>query len=135
LWAFNEEVLARAIYNSNIPVISAVGHEEDITISDLVADMRASTPTKAGVVAVPDAREVLQQLQAAESRLKGDIISRLELAAEKIERVCASAAFRNPLLPVRNREQQLDETADRISKLIREIISGARRICGQCMSR
>ena len=60
LWAFNEEVLARAIYDSKIPIISAVGHEIDTTIADLVADARASTPTKAGVVAVPDVREVLE---------------------------------------------------------------------------
>ncbi len=60
LWAFNEEVLARAIYDSRIPVISAVGHEIDTTIADLVADARASTPTKAGVVAVPDMQEVLR---------------------------------------------------------------------------
>jgi len=62
LWAFNEEAVARAIYNSNIPVISAVGHEVDVTIADLVADARASTPTKAGVIAVPDIKEVLSQI-------------------------------------------------------------------------
>jgi exodeoxyribonuclease VII large subunit len=58
LWAFNEEVLARAIFDSAIPIISAVGHEVDTTVADLVADARASTPTKAGVTAVPDVREV-----------------------------------------------------------------------------
>jgi len=62
LWAFNEEVLARAIFDSKIPVISAVGHEVDTTIADLVADARASTPTKAGVVAVPDMQEVLEHV-------------------------------------------------------------------------
>ena len=59
LWAFNEEVLARAIFESRIPIISAVGHEVDVTVADLVADARASTPTKAGVVAVPDMEDVL----------------------------------------------------------------------------
>src|SRR5512136_1945302 len=62
LWAFNEEVLARAIYASRIPIISAVGHEVDVTVADLVADARASTPTRAGVVAVPDKVEVLTDL-------------------------------------------------------------------------
>jgi exodeoxyribonuclease VII large subunit len=62
LWAFNEEVLARAIFASKIPIISAVGHEVDITIADLVADARASTPTKACVIAVPDIKEVLKQI-------------------------------------------------------------------------
>ena len=74
LWAFNEEVLARAIFDSKIPVISAVGHEIDTTIADLVADARASTPTKAGVTAVPDIQEVLEQLarlqERAESKVK-----------------------------------------------------------------
>ena len=62
LWAFNEEVLARAIYDSGIPIVSAVGHEIDVTIADLVADVRASTPTKAGVVVVPDRQEVGERL-------------------------------------------------------------------------
>jgi len=62
LWAFNEEVLARAIFDSAIPIVSAVGHEVDVTIADLVADVRASTPTKAGVVAVPDIEEVSYKL-------------------------------------------------------------------------
>jgi exodeoxyribonuclease VII large subunit len=74
LWAFNEEILARAIFDSKIPVISAVGHEIDTTIADLVADARASTPTKAGVTAVPDIQEVLEQLarlqERAESKVK-----------------------------------------------------------------
>ncbi len=74
LWAFNEEILARAIFDSKIPVISAVGHEVDTTIADLVADARASTPTKAGVTAVPDIQEVLEQLarlqERAESKVK-----------------------------------------------------------------
>ena len=68
LWAFNEEVLARAIFDSKIPVISAVGHEVDTTIADLVADARASTPTKAGVVAVPDMQDVLENIANLKKR-------------------------------------------------------------------
>jgi exodeoxyribonuclease VII large subunit len=83
LWAFNEEVLARAIFDSSIPVISAVGHEVDTTIADLVADARASTPTKAGVVAVPDMEDVLEQLAAIESRLGVKVEGRLELARQR----------------------------------------------------
>jgi exodeoxyribonuclease VII large subunit len=126
LWAFNEEVLARAIYDSKIPIISAVGHEIDTTIADLVADARASTPTKAGVVAVPDAREVLEKLLAAESRLTGDIESVIELAGQRLQTICASAAFRNPLLQVRNRQQQLDEMGGNFKELIGDMITGAR---------
>ena len=126
LWAFNEEVLARAIYDSKIPIISAVGHEIDTTIADLVADARASTPTKAGVVAVPDAREVLEKLLAAESRLTGDIESVIELAEQRLQTICASAAFRNPLLQVRNRQQQLDEMGSGLEELIGDMITDAR---------
>ncbi|MGA2323311.1 MAG: exodeoxyribonuclease VII large subunit [Sedimentisphaerales bacterium] len=126
LWAFNEEVLARAIYDSKIPIISAVGHEIDTTIADLVADARASTPTKAGVVAVPDAREVLEKLLVAQSRLTGDIKSVIELAEQRLQTICASAAFRNPLLQVRNRQQQLDDMGGNLEELIGDIITGAR---------
>jgi exodeoxyribonuclease VII large subunit len=126
LWAFNEEVLARAIYDSKIPIISAVGHEIDTTIADLVADARASTPTKAGVVAVPDAREVLEKLLTAQSRLTGDIKSVIELAEQRLQTICASAAFRNPLLQVRNRQQQLDEIGGNLEGLIGDMITDAR---------
>jgi exodeoxyribonuclease VII large subunit len=126
LWAFNEEVLARAIYDSKIPIISAVGHEIDTTIADLVADARASTPTKAGVVAVPDAKEVLEKLSAAQGRLTGDIESVIELAGSRLQTICASATFRNPLLQVRNRQQQLDEIVGNLKELIEDMIMDAR---------
>jgi exodeoxyribonuclease VII large subunit len=126
LWAFNEEVLARAIYDSKIPIISAVGHEVDTTIADLVADARASTPTKAGVVAVPDAREVLKQLSAAEGRLTGEVESIIELVRQKLETLLASSVFRNPLLPVRNRQQQLDETGSNLGELLKDVITNGK---------
>jgi exodeoxyribonuclease VII large subunit len=126
LWAFNEEVLARAIFDSKIPVISAVGHEIDTTIADLVADMRASTPTRAGVVAVPDKKEVLKVLTDMERRLAREIDSRLELSAERLQTLLASSVFRNPLLPVRNREQQLDEMGGTLEELIRDMLASAR---------
>jgi exodeoxyribonuclease VII large subunit len=126
LWAFNEEVLARAIYNSKIPVISAVGHEADITIADLVADARASTPTKAGVIAVPDRHEVLEQLANMQSRLTSKMWSSLELAQKNLETILAGAAFKNPLLPVRNRHQQLDEISGKLTDAVRRLLTQAR---------
>jgi exodeoxyribonuclease VII large subunit len=126
LWAFNEEVVARAIFGSKIPVISAVGHEIDTTIADLVADMRASTPTKAGVVAVPDKKEILEVLTDMERRLAREIDSRMELSVERLQTLLASSVFRYPLLPVRNREQQLDEMGGTLEELIRGILAGAR---------
>jgi exonuclease VII large subunit len=126
LWAFNEEVLARAIYNSKIPVISAVGHEADVTIADLVADARASTPTKAGIIVVPDAREVLKQLSVAESRLASKARGVIELAEQRLQTLLASSVFRNPLLPVRNREQQLDDKGGELEELMRNVIIAAK---------
>ncbi len=126
LWAFNEEVLARAIYDSRIPIISAVGHEVDVTIADLVADARASTPTKAGVIAVPDVREVLSQLTNAVKGLQRNIQSRLRLAEQELETVLASALFRDPRGPVLNATQQVDETANRLQDSLKNMLAGAR---------
>lgn len=126
LWAFNEEVLARAIYDSRIPLISAVGHEIDITIADLVADARASTPTKAGVIAVPDIREVLSQLAAAVKGLQHNIRSRLRLAGQELETVLANALFRDPRGPVLNAAQQVDETAGRLHDSLKTMFAEVR---------
>jgi len=128
LWAFNEEILARAIYDSKIPVISAVGHEVDITIADLVADKRASTPTKAGVVAVPDMQEVLGRLASMESRLAGEIKAVLRLSQQTLETILASAVFRNPLISVHNAEQQLDELSANLSEVIKRLLVEARDV-------
>jgi exodeoxyribonuclease VII large subunit len=122
LWAFNEEALARAIFDSKIPIISAVGHEVDTTIADLVADARASTPTKAGMVAVPDMQEVLGQLESMERRLASEAKARLKLAQQNLQTILASAVFRNPLLPVHNAEQQLDELQIRLADSLKTIL-------------
>jgi len=127
LWAFNEEILARAIFASNIPVISAVGHEVDTTIADIVADARASTPTKAGVVAVPDMQDVLGQLIGIEYRLAGQIKSGVQLARQNLEIILARAVFRNPFLLVQNAEQQLDELSVELTAAMQYLIVDARR--------
>ncbi|HUV41171.1 MAG TPA: exodeoxyribonuclease VII large subunit, partial [Sedimentisphaerales bacterium] len=119
LWAFNEEVLARAIFRSKIPVVSAVGHEIDTTIADLVADVRASTPTKAGVVTVPDMYEVLDRLAVMQRRLAGWAKTALRLAKQHLETVLASEVFRKPFSLVTTRQQLLDETEMRVSNTIR----------------
>jgi exodeoxyribonuclease VII large subunit len=126
LWAFNEEVLARAMFDSNIPVISAVGHEVDTTIADFVADARASTPTKAGVVAVPDIQEIRNRLNAAEQNLKNKLSARMRHAEQDLRIILASALFRNPLLLVRNAEQQVDELATDLAEVVKALLSEAR---------
>lgn len=133
LWAFNEEMVARAIYNSRIPVISAVGHEVDVTIADLVADARASTPTRAGVIAVPDMREILGRLETAAARLQRNTAGHLQHGRMRLETVLASSVFRTPYGPVRIAAQRLDELADalsdemeeRLSRLFRQVDSAA----------
>jgi len=127
LWAFNEEVLARAIFNSIIPVISAVGHEVDTTIADLVADARASTPTKAGVVAVPDMQEILGQLAASEQRLASQIHAMLKIARHRMEAILANAVFRNPLALAQNYRQQLDELTSVLQEVVKTLLTKAHR--------
>ncbi|HPD48311.1 MAG TPA: exodeoxyribonuclease VII large subunit [Anaerohalosphaeraceae bacterium] len=126
LWAFNEEVVARAIYASAIPVISAVGHEVDVTIADLVADARASTPTKAGVIAVTDREEVLGRLAEAQRRLAGDVRRRVDLYRHQLATVEASAVFRNPRWIVHNASQMVDERSMRLAEAGRGLFAGLR---------
>jgi len=127
LWTFNEEILARAIFGSGIPVISAVGHEVDTTIADLVADARASTPTKAGVVAVPDLQEILAQLASAEQRLTNQITAMAGSARQDLQIVLANALFRNPLSLVQDARQQLDELTAELADAMRELLEHQRR--------
>jgi exodeoxyribonuclease VII large subunit len=126
LWAFNEEAVARAIFASEIPVISAVGHEVDWTIADFVADARASTPTKAGMIAVPDIKEVLQQIDSAGKRIGQDTESILKLSAQKLKTILAAAVFRSPALIVRNREQFLDELENNLPQKAGRLLSAVK---------
>ena len=109
LWAFNEEIVARAIYASAIPVISAVGHEVDVTISDLVADRRALTPTDAGQIVVPRRDQLLVELQTAARRLANALAATARSARHRLAAFASSALFRRPLEQVRFHQQRLDE--------------------------
>lgn len=132
LWAFNEEVVARAIFDSEIPVISAVGHEMDTTVADLVADKRASTPTKAGVVAVPAAEEILSGLSSSEARLRGHIEGRFRLAEHGLENILAREVFRNPLSLIATAEQRLDELDRGLSEAVRTLLDEGREQLSRC---
>ena len=132
LWAFNEEVLARAIFDSEIPVISAVGHEVDTTVADLVADKRASTPTKAGVVAVPDAEEVVAALENNEARLRGHIEGRVRLAQQGLETVLAREVLRNPMTLIATAEQRLDDLDRDLGEVIRLLLKQGRENLSHC---
>ena len=123
LWAFNEEVVARAIYASGIPVISAVGHEVDVTIADLVADLRAPTPTAAAELAVPVLSEVLETLNTAASRLRRATGNLVDRQSARLQAAAASPWLRDPLALVRQQAQRLDETAARLQLVGAQILA------------
>ena len=108
LWPFNEEIVARAIYDSEIPVISAVGHETDFTIADFVSDLRAPTPSAAAELAVPDITAVKLNINKYNDRLKIALVKKLELAKLRHEKVMTSKAFKNPLDRIENNNLKLD---------------------------
>ncbi|WP_439623818.1 exodeoxyribonuclease VII large subunit [Gemmata sp.] len=116
LWAFNEEVVADAVFNSVVPVVSAVGHEIDVTVCDLVADFRAETPSAAVVALTPDRREMAAGLLELRTRLYETVDRRLELARQRVEQLAARPALRRPLQRVRDLEQRLDTVAERMER-------------------
>lgn len=115
LWAFNEEEVAYAISSSSIPVISAVGHEPDVTISDYVADLRAATPSNAAELAVPDQMELRQQLLSESALLRTLITRRLKQDRQKVVALSGSRCLRSPLNYIQDRRLQLDHTLSRLS--------------------
>jgi exodeoxyribonuclease VII large subunit len=126
LWAFNEEVLAWAIYESDIPIISAVGHETDFTIADLVADYRAPTPTAAAEIAVPDGAELLQRLKDFRGVFRRSLQHRLNEARLRLKSCSESYALRQPVELVRQKQQRLDELIERLSLRMSERVTHAR---------
>lgn len=122
LWAFNEEVVARAIYACPIPVVSAVGHEIDVTIADLVADKRALTPSEAGEFVVPQRAEVLSDFAHLAVRLEGAARAAMRRRRQMLEALGASRGLARPFDIVRDRQRQLDELSQRISGGVRRRI-------------
>lgn len=125
LWAFNEEVLARAIYASHIPLISAVGHEVDITVADLVADARASTPTQAGVVAVPDQAEVSDDLTHTARRLSVNLRARVDLGRAQLTNLETADVLRRPDRMIHDRHQWLDDWGETMRGTLRDSVRSA----------
>ncbi|MHC4953367.1 MAG: exodeoxyribonuclease VII large subunit [Planctomycetota bacterium] len=116
LWAFNEEIVARAIFAADTPVVSAVGHEVDVSIADLVADLRAATPSAAAEAITPDAREVAGWLDDGRRRLGRALANRVNTLRERLERVAGSRCFRRPYEPIREAEHRLDDVAARLGR-------------------
>ena len=117
LWAFNDERVARAIYESEIPVISAVGHEPDVTISDFVADARASTPSNAAEIAVPDQVELRRFLRDCEERLAQSETARLEMLRKHLDALAAKRVLRDQMAYVQDKGMELLHLQQRLGDL------------------
>lgn len=127
LWAFNEEPVVRAIHASRIPVVSAVGHEIDVTLADLVADVRALTPSEAAELVVPAADEIRAAMIQKQKRLLAALRRRAATSRARLEWLTARRAFRKPFELVHDRQRRLDELSARSGRAIRERVRAARR--------
>lgn len=119
LWPFNEEIVAHSIYNSEIPIISAVGHETDFTIADFVADLRAPTPSAAAELAVPDLYEVKRKIETYQDRLRNSLIKKLELMNLRYEKCMSSSVFKEPLRKINDNYIKLDNCIKQIENSIK----------------
>jgi len=108
LWPFNEEIVARAIFASKLPVISAVGHEPDVTISDFVADLRAATPSNAAELAVPDINEVLARLDTFSAKAKGSLAAEIKLYRQRLKNLSEKRVLTSPLNYIYDKRMLLD---------------------------
>ena len=125
LWAFNEEVVARAIYVSNIPVISAVGHEPDVSISDYVADVRAATPSNGAELAVPDQMEERRRLKQLERRLAAAVQGKLTAGRKDLKRMADSRVLSSMKAPIEDRRMLVDSMERRMAVALNSRIKGA----------
>lgn len=119
LWPFNEEIVAREIYESEIPIISAVGHETDFTIADFVADLRAPTPSAAAELAVPDIYELQDKINTYNSRLRVSLKKKIELMKLRYEKCMASRIFKDPIKDINDKYLLLDSYTKNLENIIK----------------
>lgn len=130
LWAFNEEIVARAVFNSRIPIISAVGHETDYTICDFVADLRAPTPSAAAEIAVPDINELKSDLVAYKLHIANAVVSRIEKERQRIEAIEKSGALRDPLVKLNDNRRNLLYLNEKLNDLTRNTLENNKHRLG-----
>ena len=127
LWAFNEEIVARAIFKSKIPIISGVGHEIDFTISDFVSDLRAPTPTGAAILATRDKEEIISYLDTCKNRIRNALSNKLENAYEILNKYKSNYILNNPTRLYDIEEQKLDILYDKLNSSIKLYIDNLRK--------
>ena len=135
LWAFNDERVAYAIYESEIPIISAVGHEPDVTIADYVADLRAATPSNGAELAVPDQEALLQNLDALSGAMAAALSRQLKLAAQRIDALAASPALRSPTAYLERKEKDLRLLKSRMISAQERMISASNARFVSCVAK
>jgi exodeoxyribonuclease VII large subunit len=118
LWTFNEECVAQAIFGSRIPVIAGIGHEDDLTIADMVADQRALTPSEAAEKVVPDRAAVLDWLKGLKSRFRTDLRRQMDQAQARLVELVDRPCFRRPLERLRQEEEHVDEYRERLQRAL-----------------
>lgn len=122
LWPFNEEIVARAIYEANVPIISAVGHEVDFTIADFVSDLRAPTPTGAAELAVPNQTDVLKHIEQLRIRANENIYKKINYQKLYLDSLKNSFVIKSPMIMYENKKQKLDMNLEKIKNLINNIL-------------
>lgn len=130
LWAFNEEQTVRAVAASEIPVVSAVGHETDFTLTDFAADKRAATPSQAAEIVVADANAYLNSVAELEKRLKNTVLKRLALSGTTLERLQNSWALSNPQRMLEGRMQRFDFASVRLEQVFNAALTQKQHSCG-----
>lgn len=126
LWAFNEEIVARAIYKCHTPVISAVGHETDVTIADFVADLRAPTPSAAAELAIGDSKAISAEIEILNQTLNHCMKKKIALYRNEVKQLAMKLEYASPIYRSRQKRQQLMDAEQKLTQLMQNIISGKR---------